>query len=117
MRRSITTGLTALMLALMAAPALAQAPAGYLTAETMPDAASLLPAPPPAEPGALPAATPARELPPIEAQEYELIRRALLETNGGIRRAAAKLGISHQALLRRLQKWPELRPAGAKEAE
>lgn len=48
MRRSITTGLTALMLALMAAPALAQAPAGYLTAETMPDAASLLPAPPPA---------------------------------------------------------------------
>jgi transcriptional regulator with PAS, ATPase and Fis domain len=56
--------------------------------------------------------TPARELPPLEAQEYEMVRRALVETNGGIRRAAAKLGISHQALLRRLQKWPELRPAG-----
>lgn len=66
---------------------------------------------------AAPASSPARELPPIEAQEYELIRRALLDTNGGIRRAASKLGISHQALLRRLQKWPELRPAGAKEAE
>ncbi len=56
--------------------------------------------------------SPARELPPLEAQEYELVRRALVETHGGIRRAAAKLGSSHQALLRRLQKWPELRPAG-----
>jgi DNA-binding NtrC family response regulator len=48
-------------------------------------------------------------LPPLEAQEYALIKQALKETNGVIRRAAAKLGLSHQALLRRLEKWPELR--------
>jgi PAS domain S-box-containing protein len=48
---------------------------------------------------------------PIEAQEYRLIRQALTETNGGIRRAASKLGLSPQALLRRLEKWPELRPS------
>jgi DNA-binding NtrC family response regulator len=52
-----------------------------------------------------------RELSPIEAQEYRLIRETLNDTNGGIRRAAAKLGMSPQALLRRLEKWPELRPA------
>ncbi len=51
-----------------------------------------------------------RELAPIEAQEYRLIRDTLRETQGGIRRAAAKLGMSPQALLRRLEKWPELRP-------
>lgn len=51
-----------------------------------------------------------RELSPIEAQEYRLIRETLREVNGGIRRAATKLGISPQALLRRLEKWPELRP-------
>jgi len=50
-----------------------------------------------------------RKLTPIEAQEYCLIRDTLRETNGGIRRAATKLGISPQALLRRLEKWPELR--------
>lgn len=50
-----------------------------------------------------------RDLPPIEAQEYRLIRDTLQETNGGIRRAATKLGMSPQALLRRLEKWPELR--------
>lgn len=50
-----------------------------------------------------------RNLPPIEAQEYRLIRDALRECNGGIRRAATKLGMSPQALLRRLEKWPELR--------
>ena len=82
-----------------------------------PAAASISPAVPAAPPAVVPAeapapVTPARELPPLEAQEYEMVRRALVETNGGIRRAAAKLGISHQALLRRLQKWPELRPAG-----
>jgi hypothetical protein len=38
-----------------------------------------------------------------------LIRDTLREVNGGIRRAAAKLGMSPQALLRRLEKWPELR--------
>lgn len=52
-----------------------------------------------------------RSLPPIEAQEYRLIREALREANGGIRRAATKLGMSPQALLRRLEKWPELREA------
>ncbi|MEY4916619.1 MAG: hypothetical protein RL616_532 [Verrucomicrobiota bacterium] len=50
-----------------------------------------------------------RNLSPIEAQEYRLIRETLREANGGIRRAATKLGMSPQALLRRLEKWPELR--------
>ena len=50
-----------------------------------------------------------RQLTPIEAQEYQLIRDTLREANGGIRRAATKLGMSPQALLRRLEKWPELR--------
>jgi len=48
-------------------------------------------------------------LSPLEAQEYRMIRAALRECNGGIRRAAAKVGLSPQALLRRLEKWPELR--------
>ena len=52
---------------------------------------------------------PDRQLTPIESQEYQLIRATLIETHGGIRRAAAKLGMSPQALLRRLEKWPELR--------
>lgn len=51
-----------------------------------------------------------RDLSPLEAQEYRFIRSALIEAKGGIRRAAAKLGLSPQALLRRLEKWPELRP-------
>ena len=50
-----------------------------------------------------------RKLNPIEEHEYNLIRKTLAEERGMIRRAAAKLGISHQALLRRLNKWPELR--------
>ena len=50
-----------------------------------------------------------RQLSPIESQEYQLIAQALREENGGIRRAASRLGLTHQALLRRLQKWPELR--------
>jgi DNA-binding NtrC family response regulator len=50
-------------------------------------------------------------LTPIEAQEYRLIRDTLHKTHGGIRRAAARLGLSPQALLRRLEKWPELRGA------
>lgn len=49
-------------------------------------------------------------LSPLESQEYRLIRSTLAECRGGIRRAAAKLGLSPQALLRRLDKWPELRP-------
>lgn len=52
---------------------------------------------------------PERQLSPVDAQEYRLIRETLREANGGIRRAAAKLGMSPQALLRRLEKWPELR--------
>ncbi len=52
-----------------------------------------------------------RNLTPIEMQEYQLIARVLREERGGIRRAALRLGLTHQALLRRLQKWPELRPA------
>lgn len=54
---------------------------------------------------------PDRQLNLMEAQEYQLIRQTLDECRGGIRRAAARLGISPQALLRRLEKWPELRPA------
>lgn len=52
-----------------------------------------------------------RTLNPIEEQEYRLIQKTLVEERGFIRRAAAKLGMSHQALLRRLTKWPELRVA------
>ncbi len=52
-----------------------------------------------------------RKLTALEEQEYRLIRTTLRECNGGIRRAAGKLGFSPQALLRRLEKWPELRPA------
>jgi DNA-binding NtrC family response regulator len=52
-----------------------------------------------------------RSLSALEQQEYELIAKALARENGGIRRAAARLGLTHQALLRRLQKWPELRQA------
>ncbi len=52
---------------------------------------------------------PNRVLPPLELQEYQLIRTALHEAGGGIRRAAGRLGLTPQALLRRLQKWPELR--------
>ncbi|MBL9127758.1 MAG: sigma 54-interacting transcriptional regulator, partial [Verrucomicrobiales bacterium] len=54
-----------------------------------------------------------RKLSPIEAQEYRLIAEALRAENGGIRRAASRLGLTHQALLRRLQKWPELRQPGS----
>jgi len=54
--------------------------------------------------------SPKRQLTPIEEQEYRLIAKVLSEENGGIRRAATALGITHQTLLRRLQKWPELRP-------
>jgi DNA-binding NtrC family response regulator len=57
---------------------------------------------------ALPLPT-SRNLSALEQQEYELIARTLASENGGIRRAAARLGVTHQALLRRLQKWPELR--------
>jgi len=56
-----------------------------------------------------------RELSPLEAPEYQLIAQALRDEGGGIRRAAARLGLTHQALLRRLQKWPELRQAAAAE--
>jgi DNA-binding NtrC family response regulator len=52
-----------------------------------------------------------RQLTPIEEQEYQLIAKVLRNENGGIRRAATALGLTHQALLRRLQKWPELRQA------
>jgi transcriptional regulator with PAS, ATPase and Fis domain len=54
-------------------------------------------------------APPNRQLTVLEQQEYELIAKALQSEHGGIRRSAAKLGLTHQALLRRLQKWPELR--------
>jgi DNA-binding NtrC family response regulator len=56
---------------------------------------------------------PPHDLSPLEQQEYDLIARTLASENGGIRRTAAKLGLTHQALLRRLQKWPELRQTSA----
>lgn len=65
----------------------------------------------PAQPGTAFLPPPGRELSPLEAPEYQLIAQALREEGGGIRRAAARLGLTHQALLRRLQKWPELRQA------
>jgi transcriptional regulator with PAS, ATPase and Fis domain len=52
---------------------------------------------------------PNRQLSVIELQEYRLLQKTLRAEGGGIRRAATKLGITHQALLRRLEKWPELR--------
>ena len=52
---------------------------------------------------------PPHNLSPIDLQEYQLIQKTLREEGGAIRRSAAKLGLTHQALLRRLQKWPELR--------
>ena len=58
----------------------------------------------------------ARKLTALEAQEYDMIGKVLQEEHGGIRRAATRLGLSHQALLRRLQKWPELRPTDQTQA-
>lgn len=57
----------------------------------------------------VPPLPPGRQLNPIDLQEYRLIQQALQSEGGGIRRAATRLGITHQALLRRLEKWPELR--------
>lgn len=54
-----------------------------------------------------------RQLNAIDMQEYRLIQQALIAEGGGIRRAAARLGINHQSLLRRLEKWPELRVAAS----
>lgn len=54
--------------------------------------------------------SPPVDLTPIELQEYRLIQATLAETGGAIRRTAARLGLSPQALLRRLEKWPALRP-------
>jgi len=65
------------------------------------------------ESAAVEATATTRDLTPLEAQEYRLIETALRESKGGIRRSAAKLGLSPQALLRRLEKWPELRGAAA----
>ena len=74
---------------------------------------------PSGSPNSAPVAAPALEdslpperagLSPLESQEYRMIRAGLIEARGGIRRAASKLGLSPQALLRRLEKWPELRP-------
>jgi DNA-binding NtrC family response regulator len=63
----------------------------------------------PAPESAVPTPPAVRGLTLLEQQEYDLIARTLTSEKGGIRRSAAKLGLTHQALLRRLQKWPELR--------
>lgn len=49
-----------------------------------------------------------RTLSLIEQQEYEIIRKTLNEAPS-LRQAATRLGLSLQALLRRVKKWPELR--------
>lgn len=77
--------------------------------------AAVIPAPLPFQPSFTPPT--ARSLSALEQQEYELIARTLASEHGGIRRAAAKLGLTHQALLRRLQKWPELREAAGSSNE
>ena len=56
-----------------------------------------------------PPPAPGRQLNAIDLQEYRLIQQSLQAEGGGIRRAATRLCITHQALLRRLEKWPELR--------
>jgi DNA-binding NtrC family response regulator len=50
-----------------------------------------------------------RPMSPLDQQEYELFKRVLIEERGAIRRTAARLGISHQVVLRRLRWWPDLR--------
>jgi hypothetical protein len=49
------------------------------------------------------------DLTPVELQEFELYKRVLIEERGAIRRTAARLGVSHQVVLRRLHRWPQLR--------
>ncbi len=56
-------------------------------------------------------------LSPIEQQEYQLIARALEQSDGSIRKAASRVGLSHQTLLRRLQRWPELRKSSDSEPQ
>jgi DNA-binding NtrC family response regulator len=65
----------------------------------------------PTSPAPAPSFDPPAEhrLTPLEAQEYRLIAQTLHEEDGAIRRTASRVGLTHQALLRRLQKWPELR--------
>lgn len=82
---------------------------GWLRQDLCPASAG---SPPPVAPQGEASLPPDRVLTPIEEQEYRLIRATLQECNGGIRRAASKLGFSPQALLRRLEKWPELRLSG-----
>lgn len=92
-------------------------PAWFGGRSEVPAVAPLAAAPVPVAAPSLPAGTVAGDalppervgLTPLEAQEYRMIRAALIEAKGGIRRAAGKLGLSPQALLRRLEKWPELR--------
>ena len=68
-----------------------------------------VPASAPVEDTAMFRRTVKRPLTPLEVKEYMLIRKTLAQENGLIRRTAAKLDMSHQALLRRLNKWPELK--------
>ena len=86
---------------------------GWLYPRNQPIATNLpsAPPPPPAPPAdANPAARGGRELSSLDQQEYRIIEQALKLEGGAIRRTAVRLGITHQTLLRRIQKWPELRP-------
>jgi DNA-binding NtrC family response regulator len=84
---------------------LAQIGAGTKPQPSAPAAAATA-APAPA--GAAPAPAGEQPLARYGAVEYELIREALVAEKGVIRRAAARLGLSHQTLLRRLERWPDL---------
>lgn len=54
-------------------------------------------------------------LSPIDAEEFRILAQALRAERGGIRRAAARIGMSHQSVIRRLERWPELRRASGME--
>jgi DNA-binding NtrC family response regulator len=73
---------------------------------------SALTKPQPPAPAAAAAAAPAaaheQPLARYGTAEYQFIREALIAEKGVVRRAAARLGLSHQTLLRRLERWPEL---------
>ncbi|GDY23677.1 hypothetical protein LBMAG56_50240 [Verrucomicrobiota bacterium] len=93
----------------VAPPPIAAPPTFASSAPTTPEtsAAPLHETPPPVESRS--AAPPVEGSRLIEMQEHDLIKRVLIEERGGVRKSAKKLGMTHQSLLRRLGKWPDLR--------
>ena len=74
-----------------------------------PPVGSVAAPPTPLPPMGTPLPPPIADVRLIKMQEHELIKRVLIEERGGVRRAAKKLGMTHQSLIRRLDKWPDLR--------